>query len=185
MIETVLAHVANQIKADAPYLSKVGGYAWPQSIRVQDRVKILPACASDTGPEWMVPETKESAVVFFEANEATSEYQSVNTSIFKCPARLIVWLNTQRLAGSPDQIRADILRSIQSEIANTHPFNRIRCRVTSYNSGPGIFSRYTFDEAETQHLMPPFAYFAVNIDVTFAVSPACVFETVNQTAPQC
>jgi hypothetical protein len=105
--------------------------------------------------------------------------------IFRANVRLIVWLNTSRLSGSTAQVEQDIINALHEEPTETFPASRIVCKIVSRLSGPGIFTRYTFDEAENQQLMPPFQYFAYNLNVNFAIAPACATSTVIQTAPQC
>ena len=43
---------------------------------------------------------------------------------------------------------------------------------------PELFSKYTYDEAETQYLMLPFEYFAFDFQVSYVLKNGCAIPNV-------
>jgi hypothetical protein len=48
-----------------------------------------------------------------------------------------------------------------------------------------VYKRQTYDEAETQYLMPPFDYFAFDFLVSFTLSVSCPVVNIMKTNSNC
>jgi hypothetical protein len=170
------------------FIDKIGGLIRPISFdarnseNANDTITLPVSC--DYSPETcnqeqlteFVPDESYLSVIYFEGNainyrDLNSKYYEGNTNL-----RLVCWLNMPKLGTIECNSSIDIIQQIISEIPKTLTIaNMINVRISTgaIEKNNSIFSAYTYDEKATQYLMPPFDYFAININVQFWLARAC------------
>lgn len=189
--------VAQQIRpslANLGWIDTVGGIAREQKMRVGDVVKNLPAfpdpdnAASEYVPLW--PDAAKSAITYFEVvnNQKRGDLSGGRAFQFEAVLRLVVWFNTSRLnpASAIPQAMAAIVSAVSGRKEDAAPVgNVIVMPLQEVAKSPAIFSRWTYDEAETQFLMSPYDYFAFDFLVQFTLSAACPVVNIVKVEPSC
>lgn len=186
--------IANKIK-DLPFIDVLAGMVksvtTEQPSDASTKRVVFPVAYEIVKPEAtectsksrdLVPNSKKKSIIYFEdfgANPTSGGRPG--KPMFQSTIRLVAWFNRNRLVG--DQY-ANISTFCQSAIIglltgknpiNTGNFQRL---TFSANRLPpqdaGIFSRYTYDEATRQYLMPPYECFAIDFTCRFAVRDTCL-----------
>ena len=114
---------------------------------------------------------KDGGVSFVRAQGNFKYYQS--------RLRLVGWLNVKAILGENVMqvqctyrlMRSWILIRLLPEFPqNIAPFTQVYMEVTSQAiRDKAIFSKYTYNELQTQYLMSPYDYFALDITTTFGI----------------
>ncbi|WP_313418829.1 hypothetical protein [Sphingobacterium multivorum] len=91
---------------------------------------------------------------------------------------LVCWFCPKKISSNADAVSAHALADITNlfkPFYNVGPISRLKINVVSIpQRESGIFSKYTFDEAQTQYLMPPFDFFALKLKCSYRLSPNCL-----------
>lgn len=134
------------------------------------------------GPERaLTPDSSKKSVIYFEdfgsqiTREGRNGAQSFVTSL-----RLIAWLNRERLTGNAYQTItgyciASICRRLDIKFQNAGIFQRLNVvpsRIPIQDAS--LFSRYTYDEAIRQFLLPPFEVFGIDFNCSYQVKAGCI-----------
>jgi len=104
---------------------------------------------------------------------------------------LVCWLSQKRLGTNQCSITPLIVANIIKALGTNKRFNDglyIKARIQvagEVAKTPAIFGRYTFDEKQTQFLMYPFDYFALDIVVDFRVNADCIDDFVVGILDEC
>ena len=177
--------VANELRRpllDQGWIDIVGGLVREQRLRVDEVEKTLPACIDPddhTRNLLLVPDSARSVITYFDCigNSNRGEVSGGRAFLFASTFRLVAWFNTSRL--SPSGVVPQAAVSMVSALAgyrytDTAPISNLRVSpLQEVPKSPAIFARWTYDEAETQFLMPPFDYFAFDFLVSFTLSASC------------
>lgn len=193
MIDLAIAQLQQKIETNLPYIDLVGGVARQQKITVGDRVKTLPATPDADNPGaylWLTPNTERSGILYFEVLRSGNPERLAGGSAYGYTAtvRAVVWLNMQRLSPSAAAplIMAQVVSNLQGRHTDAYPVTNIRVWPEGEAvKGPELFSKYTYDEAESQFLMLPFEYFAFDFTLSFALASDCVLDNVLKTSAAC
>jgi hypothetical protein len=131
----------------------------------------------------LIPDDKYKSIMYFEdlgVNVVGSDARYINC---QSTLRLVCWLNGKRLGydgcGISTIAVIEILK-VFTELFN--PFNEGKftkikiAAVSEQAKEPTIFTKYSYDEAQTQFLMQPFDYFALQIRVDYSIALSCVTE---------
>lgn len=180
---------------DAPYLDRVSGLVqtFTQTREadggrtVQRKIPVtsfatFQDCADKPQPQIdMIPNSRYKSVLYFEDQGISAPTPGRHGFDYISKIRLVCWLNTNLIAGQPNMLMtAQILNDIVGKLCvpnpfNVQPFTRISVKVANIpNQDRGIFSKYDYDDAETQYLMPPFEYFAIDFNVYYTVLKDCL-----------
>jgi hypothetical protein len=184
MIETILNALSEKINGSSDFLSKPCGVARLQRERVEKKVKVYPV-VPNLDPNTcnkqpylaMVPSTDETAYCFFEViDDLVNENEKKR---FKAIAtvRLVGWINTKRFENyKSSSIELSLMKYLSiSNLelpSNITPTSLEILRIEPKNAQ--IFSKYTFDEVETQYLMHPFDYFSIQFKIIYTIAYGCV-----------
>lgn len=184
MIDTVANTLAQKLECQE-FLSTVAGVARAQKLNVEGKIKTLPAFPNPekkNGYVWLTPATTETGISYFEVleNQKADEMSGGRGFQYSARLRLIVWLNTAKLS-PPDvgAMMAACVSALQGKHDDVPPVSFIR--VTPDREAPRspeLFSKYTYDEAETQYLMLPFEYFAFDFQVSYVLKNGCAIPNV-------
>lgn len=131
----------------------------------------------------LTPDSSKKSVIYFEdfGSQVTREGRNGAQSYIST-IRLVAWLNRERLTGDAytsisGYCIAAICRRLDLKFENTGIFQRLRVNPSRIPiQDASLFSRYTYDEAERQYLLPPFEVFAIDFSCSYHVKPGCITE---------
>ena len=132
----------------------------------------------------LTPDSKYKTIIYFEDGGVSFNSRQGNFICYTSNLKLICWINIPKLYdevcpdGEPCTASAGIIKKILCCLpefpAYANPFSRFYPVVTSQEiRSNSIFSKYTYNELQTQYLMYPYDYFALNIQTTFCVCMDC------------
>jgi hypothetical protein len=147
--------------------------------------KVMPvACGEscETGTRYLslVPDSEKRSIVYFE--DYGTVIREKDASRYDCEStlRMVCWLNLAKLGYEDCQLSSmavsQVMGSLPLVIDDGLPYNHIMIKVTAQMpKSPGIFTRYTYDEAITQYLMWPYDYFALEVKLKYLFTRGCEF----------
>lgn len=128
----------------------------------------------------LCPDSKYRTVIYFEDGGVTFNGREGNFICYTSNLRLVCWINVGKYVaeccgeGLTCTASADIIKKIlcalPSQPEYIDPYSKVypvvMNQIVRDNS---IFAAYTYNELQTQYLMAPYDYFALNIDTTFCI----------------
>jgi len=189
--------VANELRrplVDLGWIDLAGGLVREQRLRVGEVEKTLPACIDPddhTRNLLLVPDSSRSVITYFDCigNSNRGEVSCGRGFLFASTFRLVAWFNTLKIEPSgvvPTAAVAMVSALSGYRFADAAPISNLRVSpLQEVPKSPAIFARWTYDEAETQFLMPPFDYFAFDFLVSFALSTSCPVVNILKTNSNC
>lgn len=128
----------------------------------------------------LCPDSKYKTIIYFEDGGVTF---NKHEGVFKCftsRLRLVCWINIPKLydevcpSGDPCTASAAIIKKILCALpthpVNVSPFANVFPVVTNQAvRSNAIFSQYSYNEKQTQYLMYPYDYFALDITTDFCI----------------
>lgn len=181
--------IANILKGfieDRSFVDKIAGLVSTQYMTIEGVEKSYPVacCVPDDckvgSYNDLTPDSAHKTVIYFEDGGVSFVRAQGNFRHYKSRLRLVCWINVAKLnedicyTDSPctasTNILLEIIRAIPNFPANYSPFLQVRFEVISQVvRDNGIFSKYTYNEKQTQYLMSPYDYFALEIETDFAI----------------
>ena len=138
--------------------------------------------------EIAVPDSGLKGIIYFE-DGGTKIVSYGSRTDYVSRLDLVCWINVARVKeDSYERIEPSAITMILEAIRNGNNFENIRdfqrFKVKPILIKPrsaNVFSKYTYDEAHSQYLRPPFTYFAIALDVSYSMNSDCLgnFETIN------
>ncbi len=200
--------VANILKdyiIDLGFVDKIAGLVATQSMTItgEDGVKTIkryPVACCVTAEDCklgayndLTPDSKYKTVIYFEDGGTSFLSAAGNFRRYQSRLRLVCWINVPKLEGeiwcsegpctASTNIIISIIRAIPNFPENFAPLMQVRYEVTNQAvRDSGIFSRYTYNELQTQYLLAPYDYFALDLTVDFAI---CITGTDEYDASCC
>ena len=184
------------------WVDRFGGLTQVVSYETFDKdnnrvVKTIPiSCASNTEEcnnkdqfyQNLIPDSSKKSVLYFEPLQGFTDNGAINGNQYfrnyTGRTRLVGWVNSKLLGLQDDcLLSAKLIRSlfpiIVSEFSNlTGVFEGAKIRFRNPKvvvKSPSIFSSYTYD-VDTQFLINPYDYFAIDIDVVLDLNVGCEYE---------
>lgn len=126
----------------------------------------------------LTPDSKYKTVIYFEDGGVTFNRREGNFICYTSRLKLVCWINVGKNEACPDGVPctqgAEFIKQIICQLpehpVNISPFARVYPVVVSEDiRSNSIFSKYTYNEKQSQYLMYPFDYFAFNIETDFCV----------------
>ena len=138
----------------------------------------------------LIPNSAYKSIIYFEDGGVIPASNNQQTFAFESRLKLVCWLNMQKLGktscGISGLALGAILKQLPTNYFNEGSFDRIQIQMTGEDiKAASIFSKYTYDETETQYLMYPYDYFAMNFVTKFTLNKSCIDSFVNGTAITC
>ena len=135
--------------------------------------KCLEGCYDD-----LMPNSAYSSLIYFEDGSLTLTASSRNRRYYQSNIRLVCWLNYKKIVGgcgaSGDYV-IDIVKHLPAYPVNIGDMLGVNIEVTSQaQRSNAIFGNYTYNEKQTQYLMLPYDFFALEIKTTFFIINECV-----------
>ena len=128
----------------------------------------------------LTPDSKYRTIIYFEDGGVTFNKREGKFICYTSNLKLVCWINVAKLYGElcPDGIPCTagsviikkILCQLPEHPANVDPFAKFYPVVVSEDiRSNSIFSKYTYNELQTQYLLYPYDFFALNITTDFCV----------------
>lgn len=143
----------------------------------------------------LCPDSSKKSVLYFEDGGVAFIDQKGKFKNYRSILRLICWLNVAKIKAEECDVstvcsmNGSAIKSIicmfpkipidLGDIRRFYP--EVVNEVIRDNS---IFSKYTYNEKQTQYLMHPYDYFALTIETTFSICTADCSVSTNQVLPE-
>lgn len=168
----VRPYVIHQPGIDGKAIKKT----FPVSCNVTDEDCVLNGTYKD-----LIPDSKYKSLLYFEdlgINIIGSDRSYINC---QSNIKLVCWLNGKKLGYDGCGISAVAVMSILKVFAGMfNPFNEgnfVKIKISAISEmvkDNAIFSKYSYDEAQTQYLAMPYDFFALNLKVDFSIPFNCI-----------
>lgn len=128
----------------------------------------------------LTPDSSRRSVLYFEDFGSQVGRGGRNGDVeVTSSIRLVGWLNRAKLTGGSQPVAGAIMvscvRRVETNFINVGIFKRLKIHATRFPiADASLFSRYTYDEAVRQYLMPPFEVFGVDFTANFYVNSGCI-----------
>lgn len=178
--------------ADLDFVDKIAGLVQTVYMDVTDennvRVpKSYPVACCTTAEDCkqgayndLTPDSKYKTVIYFEDGGVSFERTTSTHKWYRSNLRLVCWINVAKLKEQTcytnltctvsAHLIADIIRHLPSFPENISPFDQVFIEVTNQAiRSNSIFSAYTYNEKQTQYLLSPYDFFALDIQTDFAL----------------
>ena len=137
----------------------------------------------------MIPDSSIKGMVYFEDQGINQPAKVPNGMSYKSSLRLVCWLNTNLISSQSDMLLSarvmnDIIKRLVVNPFNSIPFTRVTVLVQNIVQDNSIFSKYSYSEQETQYLMAPFEYFAIDFLISYTVPFACPSPVMISESPK-
>ena len=192
MIDLAVSQLQSRL-SELAWLDLVAGVVREQKLNVDGKVKTLPAMPDpDNAGEYilLVPADEHSGIAYFDvlSNQKRGDVSGGRAYLMESVVRLVVWLNTKRLSPSSviPQAMAAIVSKLSGNYSDVSPVGSLAVTpLQEVPKTPAIFSKWTYDEAESQYLMLPYEYFAFDFQMMFTLSASCPVVNIVRTDLQC
>ncbi|MEN6568980.1 MAG: hypothetical protein ABFC18_03105 [Rikenellaceae bacterium] len=187
--------IANIIKAKIEgldFIDKIAGLVSTTYLNITDNeenkvTKSFPVACNVTAQDCLngsyndlCPNTKYKTVIYFEDGGVDFNKREGRFICYTSRLRLVCWINVAKYVAecckegltctASAAIIKDILCALPSQPEYISPYSSVYPVVTGQLvRSNSIFSAYTYNETQTQYLMAPFDYFALNIETTFCI----------------
>lgn len=189
--------VANILKTyledcDCDFVDKIGGLVQTVYENVIDKdgnkvQKAYPISCTFTAEDCktglyneFAPDSKYKTVIYFEDGGLTYNSRQGAFVCYTSNLKLVCWINTALYkadwcgVGIPCTVSAEIIKKILCcfplQPVNITPFVRFSPVIVSEDvRSNSIFSKYTYNELQTQYLLYPYDFFALNIRTDFCI----------------
>lgn len=189
-LELVAGLVRVQETTDMRYDDNTGAsspvvYRYP----VSDDVHSSKDCPLINGLVDCSPNTDYAGIVYFEDQGTSVPTRQGAWLNFSSQLRLVCWLNSKQFQQQgpdlPARVMADIIGKLTGNPFNEGVLTKVKVSVRNVpQTGKTLFASYTFNEATSQYLMPPFEAFALDLTVEFSISTSCEPNLLTDT-PSC
>lgn len=130
----------------------------------------------------IIPNGMEKGILYFEDGGSVFDGYESNAALkYKSTLVLVCWINKTKSVGDPyTEITAfcitDIINKLEADkIKNEGNYQRVKVSAKKILvQDINVFSRYTYKEEVTQFLRPPYEFFGIQLEVSFAVHPNCI-----------
>lgn len=187
--------IANIIKSnieDLDFVDKIAGLTSPALMTIKDEngnevIKRFPiACCTSVEDckqgsyNDLCPDSRYKSVIYFEDGGVSFVRYEGNFRHYQSTLRLVCWLNVAMIQGDccsdgisctlSSKVITQIIRALPKHPEHHSPFINVYSEITDQLiRSSSIFNQYTYNEKQTQYLLYPYDYFALNIRTTFAI----------------
>lgn len=183
MIDAIVNQLVNTGLSSLAVFSRKGGIVRPQKANVNGKVKIFPVALRLDGGECQpgdyldfVPNSKESGILYFEQISNSKTNDTPGGQIFTAQLRVVGWVNLRRIS-PPDisVIAANVVKAIAERQPDMDYLKNIKFTFEGFEpKSPDVFSKYTYQEEESQFMMYPYDWFSGILKVRYLFLPSCV-----------
>lgn len=132
--------------------------------------------------EEMTPDSAMKGILYFEDNGTTPNGMKGEDFEYTSALTLVCWINRGKVVSNIySEITGIAIQNIISKLRigenpeNVSMFKKMSVSVSRIlPQEASIFSKYTYEEAETQYLRPPFEFFALSLQVKYSINQKCL-----------
>lgn len=128
----------------------------------------------------LTPDSKYKTVIYFEDGGVTFNNRQGNWACYTSNLKLVCWINVKLYSGGvcdiadPCTASTEIIKKIlccfPSQPVYVSAYSRFMPTIVSEEiRSNAIFSKYTYNELQTQYLLYPYDFFALNIRTDFCI----------------
>lgn len=187
-----IANIVKSYISDLAFVDKIAGLVSTIYVDVTDEnnnrtQKSFPVACCTTADDCkngayndLTPNSAYRTVIYFEDGGVTFNRQRGVFKYFTSRLRMVCWINVAKLYSddcyndnpctASTRLITEIIRSIPDFPQDYSPLMQVRSKITNQvirdNS---IFGKYTYNEKQTQYLLAPYDYFALDIETEFAI----------------
>lgn len=149
--------------------------------------KIFPVSCSVTHEECfegerymdLVPNSDYRSIIYFEDKGTILTGMQGKRMQFMSALRLVCWLNLDMFDTTSCTLSAPVMAAIIHAIPTSHfndgNYQGISAKLTSIPpKDASIFGAYTYNEETNQHLLYPYDYFALDLNIDFMIHESCI-----------
>jgi hypothetical protein len=195
ILEQITQLLALKIRA-LGFVSRPGALAREVHVKIgrADIVRRLPGAmiAPFEKPDLfhLAPDARESAITWFEAGPTRVVRQGASMVVMENEIRLMMWLNSKRIAGEIVTAEMSIVAAVRHFLYNPDDSYPLRSLEIEYLGDiPGepirLLSRWDFNEAENQLTLYPYRVACHRFLVTYATGLGHCASGVMATNPIC
>lgn len=139
----------------------------------------------------LIPNSSLGCIVFMEDLGCRFNGMRGHKQTWKGSYKIIGWVNNKQLGYAECSVTGQVIASIINQFPivpfNSGNYQSVGIQVIGQEpkNGQNPFSKYSFDEAQTQFLMYPFDYFSLLVDVSFEIDKRCLTPFVKATPIAC
>lgn len=180
-MNVLVAKIIKDLLSPLPYFDLASGLVQvitksdnSENKSVNKRFPIEVDVSEENNSNALYPRDDIKGMFFLEDGGARSEGHNDWTS----DLTLVCWFCPKKIASNPESVAANALADISDAFKTFHnssPVSRLKINIVSMpQRDSGIFSKYTFDERQTQFLMPPFDFFALKLKCSYRLISNCL-----------
>lgn len=185
-----LAHILLSLIGNIPFIDLYGGVVTIVEKLYNNKVSRFPAscdvinysnCTIEKGLTPLTPDSQRRGILYFEDYGVTHNGSSSGFQNYTSKLRLVCWINTNLIEGNEcNEFAMPIMSTVINKLTgkkyfNQNSYNKINITVTNIPiANEQLFNKYTYDSVQSQYLMPPYEYFALDLSISFAISPTCI-----------
>lgn len=122
----------------------------------------------------LIPNSSSRGVAYFEDKGS----KVLEKGKYQSSLRLICWYDGKQFYQDPilyePVVMANVIAAISGQRYNADPFAGLYVKAGAIVSDASIFSPYSYDEKTTQYLMPPYSFFAVDLELEYRINTSCL-----------
>ena len=195
MVNLIVDELVTILKLDLGFTDKITGIVKTAQADIAGTVKTFPVAVntdisvcSDSQLLDYSPDNTKTSIIYFE-DRGTQMNRMENSSVyFTSNFTLVCWFNYKKLTGdmtNTSLITGNILKYIPVVLGNITPLIGVVLSVTGEQaSDGGVFSKYSYMEAQSQFITYPFGYVALDMTAEYSVRKEC-FEDIELCVPLC
>jgi hypothetical protein len=160
----------DQISQDGPLIEKRIPYAHDASL-----------IDNTVSGNAMIPNSAFKSCLYFEDQGISKVSAGTRGITYDSRMRLVCWMNMRLAFGDYNTAKtALVMADIISRLTTVRNFNSgffstLNCSVTNIPAqNAAIFQDYDYSEVEAQYMMPPFDFFALELNIRFTVPQECI-----------
>lgn len=188
------AKIADLIKAQIEtlnFVDKIAGVVKPVTYTDKEgNEKTFPVAVGGETPcnpgdyTDLVPDSKKISIIYFEDGGIDVINAGCNYVDCEATLKLVCWCNLARINADyrdAQALKIRIIQAIPKRLANSDWATKILVLFAGEETkGKDIFSQYSYSEPDSQYLMYPYDYFALNYRIRYSIpmDTSCISEVV-------
>jgi len=126
----------------------------------------------------LTPDSTKKSIMYFEQNGAPNVVEDHNEWYgVEATLSLVCWFNYQEVDPDmydPAYLEAQIVSAIPFKLGSFECLTAVTCAFAGQDHNDGsIFTKYTYNEPESQFFKYPYEYFVLNFDISYRVVRVC------------
>jgi hypothetical protein len=198
MLNLIVEHIQNQITPYIIFADRVAGIA---KIQTRNEINAQGTTVNKKFPVYfnnnktnckifdyidLIPNDKLKSIIYYEENGTSFIDCDGRWINYSSNIRLVCWVNLKKINQTlmdTSILEALLIKNLPEYISNLPYISKIMImNIRPVTKDVGIFSRYTYNEAELQYLMYPYDYFAFDMTINWSLSKSCPDEILLDPA---